>query len=77
VPSTNLVARIVDREGAGVVVDPRDEEAFVAAARRMLDQHAERERMAVRGRRYAERAFGIDRIADAFETVIDRSDAGD
>lgn len=73
VPKDNLAAKIVDKEKSGIVVDPRDEEAFVNAAKRLYEDEALRNAMAVRARRYAERAFKVQPIADRFEVVLARA----
>jgi glycosyltransferase involved in cell wall biosynthesis len=72
VPPENLAARIVTREGAGVVVPPGEAEAFVDAARRLLARPEERAAMASNARRYAETAFDIEAITDRFEAVLER-----
>ena len=70
VPPENLVARIVERERAGVVVDPLDNAAFVEAAVDLLKLDHERLAMGERARAYAERTFNIDRITHRFEEVL-------
>lgn len=70
VPGTNLAARIVDRERAGLVVAPDDLEAWLSAADRLFHDPALRSELAGNGRRYAKTAFDIDRITDAFEDVL-------
>ncbi|MDX1419152.1 MAG: glycosyltransferase family 4 protein [Rubricoccaceae bacterium] len=73
VPPENLAARIVTREGAGLVVGPDDADGFVASARRLLDAPETRERMGASARRYAEAAFDIGAITDRFEAVLTRA----
>jgi glycosyltransferase involved in cell wall biosynthesis len=70
VPPENLAARIVRREDAGTVVAPTDASAFVDAAAGLLQDAEARDRMGRNARRYAERAFAIDAIADQFEEVL-------
>ncbi len=71
VPPENLIARIVGREGAGVVVAPDDVAGFVAGAE-MLYAHPEKAaQMGAAARRYAEQTFGIAGIADRFERVLE------
>ncbi|MDG4594405.1 MAG: glycosyltransferase family 4 protein [Candidatus Contendobacter sp.] len=70
VPPENLAARIVREQEAGIVVAPDDRAGFLAGARRLLDEPALRERLARKGRAYAEANFDIDRIRDRFETVL-------
>lgn len=70
VPPENLAARIVRAENAGIVVAPGDPESFLGAARRFRDGEALRLELAANGRRYAERQFDIETIADRFESII-------
>ncbi len=70
VPPENLAARIVDGEGAGLVVPPDDEAAFLDAAEHLAGDGALRGRMGEAARRYAEAHFDIARIADRFEAVL-------
>ena len=74
VPPENLAARIVAREGAGVVVPPGDADAFVRAVLGLLADPTRRASMGTAGRAYAERAFDLDAITDRFEEVL--RDAG-
>lgn len=68
-PAVNLAARTVTREDAGRVVEPTDGEGFVAAALALLADLDSAEAMGANGRRYAEQAFAIERIADRFEAL--------
>ena len=70
VPLENLAARIVDREGAGLVVRPDDAAGFAEAVRTLVDNPAQRVEMGKRGRAYAEKTFDVQRIADRFEEVF-------
>ena len=70
VPAENLAARIVIEERSGRVADPHDEAAFLAAARALRHDHAERLAMAGRARAYAERTFDIEAIAGRFEALL-------
>jgi glycosyltransferase involved in cell wall biosynthesis len=69
-PADNLAARVVAREAAGIVVGPYDQDGFVAAAIRLRDDPALRERMGANARAYAERTFHIMTIVDRFEEVV-------
>jgi colanic acid biosynthesis glycosyl transferase WcaI len=73
IPKQNLAARLIEREGAGIVVDPGDEKAFIAAGLEMLASSNLRKEMSENGRRYAETNFDIARIADRFESIISRA----
>jgi glycosyltransferase involved in cell wall biosynthesis len=71
IPRENLAARIVERAGAGLIVDPGDTSGFVGSAHHLLDAPETRARMAKSGREFAERTFDIERITDRFESVIE------
>lgn len=70
VPGVNLAGRIVARQEAGIVVEPGDPDAFLAAAERLLSSPEARSRMGANGRHYAESAFAIEPIADRFERIL-------
>jgi glycosyltransferase involved in cell wall biosynthesis len=70
-PAENLASRTVVRVGAGAVVDPGDATAFARTAAAMLQHPADLVEMGARGRRHAESAFDIQRIADRFEHLWD------
>ncbi len=72
IPSENLAARIIEREGSGAVTRPGDVDAFVTAAARLLGDEPLRKDMGERARRYAEQTFDIERIGDEFEAVLRR-----
>jgi colanic acid biosynthesis glycosyl transferase WcaI len=69
-PRGNLAARTVIQADAGIVVDPDDTGGFLAAAAKLRANPGLRARMGANGRAYAERAFDLERIADAFERVL-------
>ena len=70
VPPENLAARIVAREGAGLVAAPDDRAGFLAAAETLVRDRDLRERMGRNARAYAETAFPIAAIADRMERVL-------
>ncbi len=70
IPPDNLAARIVARAGAGLLVEPGDADAFVAAARRLRADPALRRRLGERARAHAEAHFDIARVADRFEAAF-------
>ena len=70
VPPENLAAQIVEREAAGIIVPPSDIDAWLAAADRLLDDRQLRDECGRNARRYAERAFDIEKKTDAFEAVL-------
>ena len=70
VPTENLAARIIQKNGAGVVIPPVDAAAFTREAAALLDDSGRRAACARNALAYAERTFDIGRIADAFEEVL-------
>jgi glycosyltransferase involved in cell wall biosynthesis len=71
IPAENLAARLIQRSGGGVLVDPADARGLVAAGRRLLEDEKLRGKLGKRARSYAEASFDIDRIADRFEAVFE------
>ena len=69
-PRTNLAARIVERNGSGVVVEPADRDSFVDAAERLLRDAGLRATLGRNAREYAERTFDIGAIGDRFEAIL-------
>lgn len=70
IPLHNLAARTIDRAGAGAVVPPTDDEAFLLAAKELRTDAHHRIMAGLRGRSYAESAFDTSAITDRFEAVI-------
>jgi len=68
--SANLAAKIIGQAGSGFVTDPGDEDGFVAAIERLVDDRALREACGARARAYADETFDLARIADRFETLL-------
>lgn len=71
VPPENLASKIVERNGAGLVVPPKDNAAFVEAARTLLGDAEARAEMGRSARAYAEATFDIEAITDRFERVFE------
>lgn len=69
-PAENLAARMVRDNGLGIVVDPDDQEGFVAAAGCLLADADGRARMGKAAAAYAAGHFDMGRIGDAFERVL-------
>jgi putative colanic acid biosynthesis glycosyltransferase WcaI len=69
-PKENLSASIIERSGAGFVVDPNDHSACVNAARSLISDANLRAKFGSSARSYAEQTFDIERIADKFESVL-------
>ncbi|WP_051340375.1 glycosyltransferase family 4 protein [Azospirillum halopraeferens] len=72
VPAANLARRLIEREGAGLCVDPGDRDGFIAAARRLRDDPDLRAACARRQAAYAATAFAMDRIGPRFADILDR-----
>lgn len=70
VPKENLAARIVQRNGIGIVVDPGDAEGFVDTAIALHGNAPQRAIMSAKAREYAEAHFDIEKIATQFEKII-------
>jgi glycosyltransferase involved in cell wall biosynthesis len=69
-PRSNLATRVIERSGAGKIVNPDDTDGFIAAARVLIENPAELAAAGRAGRRYAESAFDIDAIADRWEAIM-------
>jgi colanic acid biosynthesis glycosyl transferase WcaI len=69
IPADNLAARTIERAGAGLIVPPGDEAAFVAGLERLLADPGLRERLGGGGRAYAEEHFDIRKIASHFAAL--------
>lgn len=70
IPESNLAARILSRENAGLTVPPPAVDKFVQAAKRLRADASLRDELGRNARRYAEAAFPIEAVADRFENVI-------
>ncbi len=70
IPRANLAARLIERNEAGLVVEPGDEAGFLAAAERLMGDAALRARMGKNALDYARQTFDIEAIVAAFETVF-------
>ena len=70
VPADNLAARVIDRAGSGVVVEPGCSAELIDAARRLLEDEDLRSMLGQDARAYAESAFDIERVSDDFEQLL-------
>ena len=71
IPQENLASRIIQDNGTGLVVAPGDTDAFVDAARRLVDDASLRVGMSTAARSYAERTFDIATITASFNEVLE------
>jgi glycosyltransferase involved in cell wall biosynthesis len=69
IPADNLAARTIERAGAGLIVPPGDETAFVAGLERLLADCEMRAQLGSAGRAYAEEHFDIRKIASHFAAL--------
>jgi glycosyltransferase involved in cell wall biosynthesis len=69
-PAGNPAARAIADAGGGIVVEPRDVEGFVSAARDLMADAERRSTLGIAGRAYAEREFDIEAKTDLFEEVL-------
>ena len=69
-PQENLAAKIIQENGAGIIVDPTCGNAFIEAAEKLFTDADLRNRFAENGREYAESHFNIKEIANKFEGII-------
>jgi glycosyltransferase involved in cell wall biosynthesis len=70
VPSANQASRIVTNSQSGIVVEPMDEDGFVAAAETLRTSPELRERCGRNALAYARKTFDLDRITDRFESLF-------
>jgi glycosyltransferase involved in cell wall biosynthesis len=70
VPSSNLSARIVSDNQAGIVVQPDDTEGFLKAADELMNSPDRAAALAAHGRQYAMATFQIGMIGTKFEDVF-------
>jgi colanic acid biosynthesis glycosyl transferase WcaI len=66
VPGANYAAKLVRKCEAGLVVEPNDKTAFLAAAERLIEDPSFRQGCAANARKSAEEKFDIAVIADRF-----------
>jgi glycosyltransferase involved in cell wall biosynthesis len=69
IPADNLAARTIERAGAGLIVPPGNERAFVAGLEQLLADRDMRDRLGAAGRAYAEEHFDIRKIASHFAAL--------
>lgn len=71
-PAENLASKTLVEIGAGRVVGPDDEAAFVQAGTELLNSPERETRMGQRARAYAEERFDIESITNRFEEAFER-----
>lgn len=69
-PRENLAARLIERVGAGIVVEPGDHAGLTLAAKELLADPARRAAMARDARAYAEATFDAEVVADRVEALL-------
>lgn len=70
IPEKNLARRIIEREQAGVVVNPGSGASLVKAVKPLLADQDTRVRMGRNGRNYALKTFDIGPITQKFEAIL-------
>ena len=70
IPEKNLARRIIEREQAGVVVNPGSGASLVKAVKPLLADQDIRVRMGRNGRNYALKTFDIGPITQKFEAIL-------
>lgn len=70
VSKQNLAARITREHGAGITVEPKDMEGFLAAASFLHASPDERAEFGRKARAYAEATFPIEKTATTFEKIL-------
>jgi len=70
VSKQNLAARITREHGAGITVEPKDMEGFLAAASFLHASPDERAEFGKKARAYAEATFPIEKTATTFEKIL-------
>jgi glycosyltransferase involved in cell wall biosynthesis len=76
VPLSNLAARTVAQCEGGLVVSPGDDAAWLEGAQRLMDDVALRARLGAHARAYAQATFVPSQVAQAFERIMARPQAG-
>jgi colanic acid biosynthesis glycosyl transferase WcaI len=71
IPPENLAARILTREGAGLVAAPADRAGFLAAAKSLAQNPESRAAMGAKALDYAGRTFDIATISARFEAILE------
>jgi glycosyltransferase involved in cell wall biosynthesis len=74
-PAANEAARVVEEAQAGLVVSPDNSTGILAAAERFLSDRPLVAQCGANARRYAERHFSIDAIAERFLAVLEPATA--
>jgi colanic acid biosynthesis glycosyl transferase WcaI len=69
-PKGNLGTSVVERSGAGLVVDGDDRNSWLQTAQRLVSDPVLRITLGGNARQYAEKTFDITRIASAFEEIL-------
>lgn len=76
ISASNLAARLIARNAAGLVVEPGDTAGFIAAAERLLDAPDDAKAMGRNARAHAEATFAIEAVAMRFESVFQAALSG-
>ncbi len=69
-PPNNLAADVIRRSGAGMAIDPAEEQCWLDAAQQLASNSNQRVELGANARRYAEKNFDIQTIAANFERIL-------
>ena len=70
IPEANLAARIIERSGAGFVIEPDDHTGFIRKAQMLLGEPELCHFMGEQAQTWATKNFDIHQITDQFERVL-------
>ncbi|MCC7476811.1 MAG: hypothetical protein IT425_15580, partial [Pirellulales bacterium] len=70
VPLINRAAKVIQESGSGFAIPVGDDQGFVQAVEKLLNDDALRNEMGRKARVYAETEFDIDKIAERFEQIL-------
>lgn len=70
VPMVNRAAKVIQESGGGYAIPVGDDEAFIAAVQRLVEDENLKNEMGLKARQYAETAFDIRKIGERFEQIL-------
>jgi glycosyltransferase involved in cell wall biosynthesis len=71
VPMVNRAAKVIQESGGGYAIPVGDDEAFIAAVQRLVEDENLKNEMGRKAREYAETAFDIRKIGERFEQILE------
>jgi glycosyltransferase involved in cell wall biosynthesis len=67
----NRAAKVIQESGGGYAIPVGDDEAFIAAVQRLVEDENLKNEMGRKAREYAETAFDIRKIGERFEQILE------